>query len=181
MFDGTHFPVRFTDIPATFKSIEDGGNHHVGSAIVRHVELNHPGGSLGFRIDDDDGTSLCYLTDNELAPPGEVTTTPAELARFAHGASLVIHDAQYLSTDMPGKAGWGHSVVDDVLALARDAEVRAVALHHHDPDRDDDALDAIATGAAGWAETNAPRLATYVASEGMSIELTEDGRPPKKR
>ena len=63
----------------------------------------------------------------------------------------MIHDAQYLSTDMPGKRGWGHSVVDDVLALARDSECRAIALHHHDPDRDDDALDAIANAAASWA------------------------------
>jgi phosphoribosyl 1,2-cyclic phosphodiesterase len=182
MFDGTHFPIRFSDIPATFKSTEELGEHRVGSARISHIELNHPGGSVGFRIDDDeDGTSMCYLTDNELHPPGDVTTTPAELARFAHGASLVIHDAQYLSTDMPGKAGWGHSVVDDVLALARDAEVRAIALHHHDPDRDDDALDAIANAAAGWATDHAKHLTTYVASEGLAIELTEDGRPPPKR
>ena len=178
MFDGTHFPIRFSDIPATFKSVEDFDSHQVGSAVVRHVDLNHPGGSVGFRIDDEDGTSLCYLTDNELNPPGAVTTTPAALARFAHGASLVIHDAQYLSTDMPAKAGWGHSIVEDVLALARDAEVRAVALHHHDPDRDDDALDAIGTGASGWAADHAPRLATHVASEGLALELTADGRPP---
>ena len=43
--------------------------------------------------------------------------------------------------DMPAKRGWGHSVVDDVLALGRDAEARTVALHHHDPWRDDHALD----------------------------------------
>jgi phosphoribosyl 1,2-cyclic phosphodiesterase len=181
MFDGDHFPIRFTDIPATFEQVETVGDHRVGSAHVRHVELNHPGGAIGFRIDDDDGTSLCYLTDNELYPPGDSVTTPAELAKFAHGASLVIHDAQYLSTDMPAKRGWGHSVVENVLALARDAECRAVALHHHDPERDDDALDAIATGAASWAATHAKPLRTSVAREGMAIELTEDGRPAKKR
>jgi phosphoribosyl 1,2-cyclic phosphodiesterase len=181
MFDGDHFPIRFTDLPATFEQAELQADHRVGSARVQHIDLNHPGGAVGFRVDDDDGTSLCYLTDNELHPPGTVTTTPEELARFAHGASLVIHDAQYLSTDMPAKRGWGHSVVDDVLALARDSECRAVALHHHDPDRDDDALDAIATGAAGWAADHARQLHTYVASEGVTIELTEDGRPAKKR
>ena len=176
MFDGDHFPIRFSDIPATFVSVEDLVEHRIGSARIRHIELNHPGGAVGFRIDDADGTSVCYLTDNELHPPGPVTTTPEELARFASGASLVIHDAQYLRADMPAKAGWGHSVVDDVLALARDAEVRMVALHHHDPDRDDDALDAIGAAAAGWATTHARGLATHVAREGLTIELPPDGR-----
>ena len=72
MFDGTHFPVRFTDIPATFKSRRAScGEQRIGSARITAIELNHPGGASGFRIDDDDGTSLCYLTDNELHPPGD--------------------------------------------------------------------------------------------------------------
>lgn len=48
----------------------------------------------------------------------------------------------------------GHSQIDQVLELAR--QVRAVALHHHDPDRDDDALDAIAGTSAAWAAQHAP-------------------------
>jgi ribonuclease BN (tRNA processing enzyme) len=126
---------------------------------------------MGFRIDDEDGTSLCYLTDNELQPPGDVATTPDELARFARRTSLMIHDAQYLPSDMPAKRGWGHSIVDDVLSLAAAAETRAVALHHHDPDRDDDALDAIAVRAAAWAKTHAPGLGTHVAREGLAVDL----------
>jgi phosphoribosyl 1,2-cyclic phosphodiesterase len=171
VFDGDHFPVRFEDLPAKFENANDVGEHRVGSARVRHIALNHPGGSTGFRIDDDDGTSLCYLTDNELDPPTAPVTTPAELARFADGATLMIHDAQYLRTDMPAKRGWGHSVVDEVLALARQANVGTLALHHHDPDRDDDALDAIATGVKAWAAEHAPGLATMVAREGFVVDL----------
>jgi phosphoribosyl 1,2-cyclic phosphodiesterase len=171
IFDRAHFPVAFSDLPASFQRVEDFGDHRIGSATVRHIELNHPGGATGFRIDDADGTSVCYLTDNELEPPGERTTTPAELARFAHGTNLMIHDAQYLATDMPGKLGWGHSVVDQVLALARDAEVRTLALHHHDPDRDDDALDAVGEHAAGWTRQNAPALTALVAREGATMTL----------
>lgn len=173
MFDGEHFPVRFADLPAQIDRRPPAREHRVGSARITGIELNHPGGSVGFRIDDDDGTSLCYLTDNELVPPTGQVTTPAQLARFAAGASLVIHDAQYLPSDMPAKRGWGHSLVDDVLALARDAEARAVALHHHDPDRDDAALDAIAAGAAAWAAGHAPVLTTIVAREGLELELAQ--------
>ncbi len=173
LFDGEHFPIRYDDLPATIERIEHTSEHRIGSATIRAIELNHPGGSTGFRIDDDDGSSLCYLTDNELSPPAtdQVVVTPNELARFAHGATLMIHDAQYLPSDMPQKRGWGHSLVEEVLALARTAEVRAVALHHHDPDRDDDALDAIAAAAVEWTHNNAPGVRTMVASEGLELDL----------
>jgi ribonuclease BN (tRNA processing enzyme) len=103
--------------------------------------------------------------------PIERVTTPEQLARFAAGTSLLIHDAQYLPSDMPAKLGWGHSQVDEVLALARDAEARAVVLHHHDPDRDDNALDAIAAGAERWAADHARALETIVAREGLMLDL----------
>ena len=171
IFDGKHFPVRFADLPARIEHDETSADLRSGSARVRHVELNHPGSSLGFRIDDDDGTSLCYLTDNELDPPGTPTTSAEELARFAAGASLLVHDAQYVPSDMPAKRGWGHSTVDQVLALGRDAEARVLALHHHEPERDDDALDRIAADADAWTRAHAPAMKAMVAREGESLVL----------
>jgi len=171
MFDGEHFPVRFRDLPAQIDRSAAACEHRIGSARITAIELNHPGGANGFRIDDDDGTSVCYLTDNELDPSSGHVTTPAALARFAAGTSLLIHDAQYLPSDMPAKRGWGHSQVGDVLVLARDAGAAAVALHHHDPDRDDAALDAIAAGAATWAADHARSLETIVAREGLEVDL----------
>lgn len=172
LFDGEHFPVRIADLPARLDRPGYAGDQiRVGSATVRAVRLNHPGGGDGFRIDDEDGASACYLTDNELSPPTGVVSTPAELARFAHGCGLLIHDAQYMREDMPQKRGWGHSVVDDVLALGRDAEARTVALHHHDPWRDDHALDLIAAHARAWCRAHAPAMSTLVASEGLSVDV----------
>jgi phosphoribosyl 1,2-cyclic phosphodiesterase len=170
MFDAMHFPVAFADLPARIERVEEFGEHRVGSATIRHIELNHPGGATGFRIDDADGTSICYLTDNELDPPGARTTTPDQLARFAAGTDLLIHDAQYLADDLPAKHGWGHSLVDQVLALARDAEAHAVALHHHDPERADDALDAIGERAELWTHEHAPALRALVAREGLTLD-----------
>lgn len=171
LFDGEHFPVRLADLPARLeRPAFAGGSLRVGSATVRAVALNHPGGCDGYRIDDADGASVCYLTDNELSAQPCVTP-PAELARFAHGCGLLIHDAQYMADDMPQKRGWGHSVVDDVLALARDAEARTVALHHHDPWRDDHALDLIAAHARAWCRAHAPAMSTLVASEGLTLEV----------
>jgi ribonuclease BN (tRNA processing enzyme) len=138
---------------------------------VRHIELNHPGGATGYRIDDDDGTSLCYLTDNELVPPAAGMVTPEELARFADDATLVIHDAQYLRSEMPIKKGWGHSAIDEVLELGRQSGAHAIALHHHEPERDDDALDRIGKECEEWAKSNAPDLKTIVACEGLELDL----------
>ncbi|MEO8549967.1 MAG: MBL fold metallo-hydrolase [Kofleriaceae bacterium] len=173
MFDTAHFPVAFTDLPATIERVEILGVHRIGSASVRHVELNHPGGATGFRIDDGDGTSIAYLTDNELAPPGTPQSTVDELARFAEGATLLVHDAQYLPADMPAKRGWGHSVVDEVIDLAKRASVETLALHHHDPDRDDAALDAIAANAE--AAMRGTGITSVVAREGLALELHRRG------
>jgi phosphoribosyl 1,2-cyclic phosphodiesterase len=164
MFDGDHFPVRARDLPAKVERPDPVVEVVAGSARVTRVALNHPGGADGFRIDDADGSSLCYLTDNELVRPA-----PAELVKFAAGVDLLIHDAQYLQEDMPAKRGWGHSVLDDVLALGRAAGARRLVLYHHDPGRDDDALDAIGRTATAWAQTEAPGLEVLVAAEGMTL------------
>jgi len=169
MFDTAHFPVAFADLPATIERVENLGVHRIGSASVRHIELNHPGGATGFRIDDTDGTSIVYLTDNELSPPSGAKSSLDDLARFCTGATLLVHDAQYVAEDMPAKRGWGHSVVDEVLELAKLASVQTIALHHHDPDRDDAALDAIAARADRWARANG--LASVVAAEGLELAL----------
>jgi phosphoribosyl 1,2-cyclic phosphodiesterase len=172
LFDGIHFPVPMAEVPAHIELAPSLGKPlRLGSATVQRIALNHPGGCDGFRVDDDDGSSLCYLTDNELDPPPPVSTTPAELARFATDTGLLIHDAQYLPIDMPHKRGWGHSVVGDVLALGRTAGARVLALHHHDPDRDDDALDRVRADAAAWAEANAPAMTVLVAAETQTFDV----------
>jgi phosphoribosyl 1,2-cyclic phosphodiesterase len=179
IMDGEHFPVRYADIPARIRHVEPEGDEvRVGSARVRRIRLNHPGGSDGFRIDDADGASLCYLTDNELSPPGMLVTSVAELALFARGTGLLIHDAQYLPEQMPAKQGWGHSRVDHVLGLGRAAGARALALYHHDPERDDGDLDRIALDAERWASINAPGMHTIVAREGLSLTVGADATTP---
>lgn len=172
IFDGEYFPVRAEDVPAQLsRPPYAGAEVTIGPARVRRVALNHPGECDGFRIDDADGRSLCYLTDNELVPPASYPprTTLAELARFADGADLVIHDAQYLPQDLQAKHGWGHSAIPDVLELGRLCGARRLALFHHDPDRDDDALDRIAAEAAAWLRAHAPGTAGMVAREGLQI------------
>lgn len=171
IFDDIHFPVSANDIPAKVEFVKpESAEWRVGSATVRRIFLNHPGGAQGFRIDDDDGSSIAYLTDNELGSKNAKISVD-ELAHFADGVDLLIHDSQYILADMPRKLGWGHSVVDDVLTLGVMAEPAKLALFHHDPDRDDDALDAIGDRAQRWMAEHSGSTDLIVASEGMTLEL----------
>lgn len=180
LFDGVHFPVRGSDIPARMDLLEPGeGEWQIGSARVRRIALNHPGGAQGFRVDDADGSSVAYLTDNELAPAGSGSAATDELARFSAGVGLLIHDAQYDEPEMAEKRGWGHSSLLSVLELGRKAETPHLVLFHHDPDRDDDALDAIGARAQAWLAEQKSAARATVAREGLVVRL-EGGRelPP---
>ena len=59
------------------------------------------------------------------------------------GVDLLIHDAQYTVEEFPAKATWGHCTVDYAVHVAKEAGARRLALFHHDPTHDDDAVDAI--------------------------------------
>ncbi|APR80569.1 Metal-dependent hydrolase of the beta-lactamase superfamily I [Minicystis rosea] len=178
LFDGVHFPVRGSDIPARMDLIEPGeGAWRIGSALVRRIGLSHPGGAQGFRIDDDDGSSLAYLTDNELAPAGSGSAATEALARFASGVNVLIHDAQYDEPEMTDKRGWGHSSLLSVLELGRMAETAHLILFHHDPDRDDEALDAFGARARWWLNQQKSPTRATVAHEGLVLRLDHGTEP----
>ena len=177
LFDGRRFPLRLHQLPAEIEraKVETPLEARtIGSARLTGIRLNHPGGATGYRIDDADGSSMVLYTDNEL-PPGSRHVVPPivmrELEDFARGASLLVHDAQYLQEDLPLKLGWGHSIVPSVLELGRAAEVHTLALYHHDPDRDDDQLDAIAVASEHWWTDKVGAGAVIVAREGLSLDV----------
>jgi phosphoribosyl 1,2-cyclic phosphodiesterase len=135
---------------------------------VETIRLNHPGGATGYRLTSN-GRSFVYMPDNEL---GAVSPqTPSDhFTQFCRGADVLCHDAQYRTDEMPGRRGWGHSTADEACELAVASDVAHLVLFHHDPDRDDDELDALQ-------ETCAGRLARHgirctVAHEGLVVDLS---------
>jgi len=172
LFDGVHFPVRGQDIPSRLDVLEhDEHEWRIGSARVRRIALNHPGGAQGFRLDDDDGSSIAYLTDNELAPAGSGHEATDALARFASGVSVLIHDAQYDEHEMGEKRGWGHSSFESVLELGTKAETPHLVLFHHDPDRDDEGLDHLGWRAQSILRREKSETVATVAHEGLVLTL----------
>ena len=135
-------------------------------------ELNHPGGGSAYRIEEN-GVTAAYITDNELEPPGKVHTTYDEWVKFCQGVDVLIHDAQYTEDDMPHKHGWGHSLISQVRQLAVDAEVGALVMFHHDPDRTDGELDEIKRENEIFFRNKYASTKCYTAYEGLAIKLAK--------
>lgn len=125
--------MQFVDLPALQP------REH-GPFRITPLELPHPDGVTGFRIEAG-GRSLVYATDVEH---GE--SLRPELIRLAEGADLLVHDAQFHRDEYLGKTsfsrvGWGHSSWEDAVEVARLAGVDQLRLIHHDPRRNDSAVD----------------------------------------
>ncbi|MGB5398376.1 MAG: MBL fold metallo-hydrolase [Gammaproteobacteria bacterium] len=172
--DGNNFPVKADDLPSnsscTFKGAES--ELYEKQIYVVKKPLNHPGGGSAYKITED-GVSCAYVTDNELDPPYKLHTSYDEWVNFLHGVDVLIHDAQYTEDDMPHKHGWGHSLISQVRQLAIDAEIGALVMFHHDPDRTDDELDEIQIENEKHLRSNRAPARSIVAAEGMQIKLSK--------
>jgi ribonuclease BN (tRNA processing enzyme) len=103
-----------------------------------------------------------------------VHTTYDEWVDYLHGVDILIHDAQYTEDDMPHKHGWGHSLISQVRQLAVDAEVKALVMFHHDPDRSDGELDEIKIENESHFKDKRAPAKSYIAAEGMQIKLSKN-------
>lgn len=178
-----HFPLSMRDLNATLQIqplLE--GTFTVGSIRITTQYLNHPVFSLGYRLQAD-GVTLVYATDFEpfALHPLDASKLPAHHEdqrhiRFLEDADLIIHDAQYTLEDFPAKTGWGHMPLEHAVDYAILARAQSLALFHHDPLRDDKALDQLLRRARRRAKGHP--LHVCMASEGQTIELLpQDARP----
>ncbi len=169
--DGSNFPVHAEDLPSQITTVQQVDDYlNAQSFHTVRKDLNHPGGGNAYRIEED-GVSVAYITDNELDPPGAPSTTYDEWVEFCRGVDLMIHDAQYIENDMPGKHGWGHSLISQVRQLAVDAQVKNIVMYHHDPERSDAELDEIAIESARFFRSKNSVIGSYIAAEGLTFEL----------
>lgn len=169
--DGSTFPVRADELPSKVTTVHEQDRYLDGQPFrTTRKLLNHPGGGYAYRIEED-GVIVAYVTDNELEPPGTLSTSYAEWVDFCQGVDLLIHDAQYVENDMPGKHGWGHSLISQVRQLAVDAQVQNLVMYHHDPERTDNELDEIAGDSARFFTSRSSRIGSYIAAEGLTFEL----------
>lgn len=138
-----NFPVKYSDLKARFV-YEEGcpTNFAIGSVAIEPIPLSHPNRGSGYKFIED-GKSFVFLTDNELdfVHPGGCTY--ADYVRFAKGADLLFHDAEYTDEEYRLTREWGHSRYREALDLALEAEVRQFGLFHLNQERTDAKMDVI--------------------------------------
>ena len=170
---GSYFPVHKNDLAASIKVIArplQNNEWYISNAQVSRLKMNHPGGGSCYTIREE-GCKIAYITDNELYPPYRKQTDFLDFVAFAKGSDLLIHDAQYLVSDMPGKSGWGHSVAEEAVKLAMACRVKQLALYSHDPERTDDDIDEIIAHCNEVIDAGEMDLICFGAREGQIIEI----------
>lgn len=162
------FPVTIEQFPGSVRfhdtadSEFDIGGLKVMSRIVPHV-----GPTLGYRVEFG-GRSVAYLSDHQQPHDGSFGVS--EGAReLVEGVDLLIHDAQYTPAEFAMKSTWGHCTMDYALWLAEHCRVGKLALFHHDPTRNDPALDEIGRCAKATAEARG--FEAFAAYEGLTVDV----------
>jgi len=154
------FPARLSGSPARIEYSEiDGSPFRIGDVTIETLPLNHPDGSLAFRLDHA-GRKIVFATDHEHGRP----EVDAALAEFSTGVDYLIYDATYIPAEYESlRRGWGHSTWYAAVAVARAARLKNLILFHHHPEHSDAELESI----LALARTEFPN--TFLAREGDAI------------
>ena len=175
-----YFPVTLDQCGAKIRYHElVEGSFDIDDIKVSTRYLNHPALTLGYRLESD-GVTVVYACDHEphsrlaATGDGEITGQDLRHAEFVSRADLLIHDAQYSAEEYPAKIGWGHSSAEYAVNLGRFAQVKRIALTHHDPLRDDDAIDRLVASIRGKLRQSSSSLEVFAAFEGQIVDVAAD-------
>ena len=128
--------------------------------VVRTAVLNHPDGATGYRIEYG-GKSVCYVTDTEHVPgTPDRNVLGADRGRRHRDLRLHVHRRGVRrSRTSAGAIRPGRKAV----RLCKSAGAKKLVVFHHDPDHDDDRLDAIGR------EVEAAMPGAVMAREGLVL------------
>jgi phosphoribosyl 1,2-cyclic phosphodiesterase len=137
------FPVRLRDLQSLHLHDVGPGTFEIGPFTITADLIIHPGPTLGYRIEEN-GSAMAYMPDHEPAlghrhfPADPEWTSGFDLMK---DVDLLIHDAQYTAEEYEQRVGWGHSTLEQAVALATQAGVKTLVTFHHDPEHTDQMLD----------------------------------------
>jgi phosphoribosyl 1,2-cyclic phosphodiesterase len=183
------FPMPLEAVPANFDfhQVEPGVDFVVGRFHVTPIALNHPFGSVGYRIDAD-GSSWAYVSDTapfdkvlhkqhflagpEPLSPDDLTALGAmreALVKRLKGVDTVVYDTHFLPEEYARFPHYGHSTPDQALEICKEAGVRQLVLYHHAPSHTDDQMDKIA--AEYLAKGASIGIDVLTSFEGMTLSI----------
>lgn len=181
-----YFPVDFAELKSNIVASHiDDGRRRIDGVAVKFYEQTHPGRSWAYSFEKD-GIKVVFATDNEIdlamTPENRLITdldaprqVPPALVDFVRGADLLVADGQYFDEEYAAKVGWGHPRATTVVDLALQAEVKQVAIFHHDPMHSDADVDRKITICKERALRSSRELVVFGAREGLELRI---GDPP---
>jgi phosphoribosyl 1,2-cyclic phosphodiesterase len=190
------FPMALEAVPATFEyhEVEPGVELDIAGFHVMPIALNHPFGSVGYRIDCD-GSSWAYVSDtapfDQVLHKQHFLKGPEPLSeddRIALGAmrdalvqrldgvDTVVYDTHFTPDEYARFPHYGHSTPDQALEICAAAKVRKLVLYHHAPSHSDDQMDKIA--AEYLAKGAKIGIEVLTAFEGMTLPIGPE--PPSE-
>lgn len=187
--ESTYFPVGLRQLPSSIIFSEQREmDFHVGPVRVRSIFVNHPGVTVGYRLDTSTG-SIAFLPDHEsyarmrLHPRadgerGQATqdycrAEDEKLIEFLRGVDVLILDSQYDEAEYQTHIGWGHSCYEDSVATALAAGAKQLFLFHHDPQHDDARISRIVGHAREIVARHKSTMLIEAAREGLEVPLSK--------
>jgi phosphoribosyl 1,2-cyclic phosphodiesterase len=137
---GRYFPIEFKETPSKkiFKRIPE-NSFQIGGADISSIPLNHPQGSVSYKIQDK-GKTIVLATDTEHPEKG----SDQKLVSFVRGADILVYDAMFTPEEYEsGRQGWGHSTWLAGTKVAEEANIGTLYLSHFNPDHSDKQIDDI--------------------------------------
>ncbi|MCM8535815.1 MAG: MBL fold metallo-hydrolase [Lentisphaeraceae bacterium] len=191
--DYSVFPVRTAELSADIKfhNIIEGPVEGIPGFEVFSQFVCHPVTSSGYRVEAD-GKAVFYTGDHEkyfdqyhkgikeedIDPEVKaqmqaiVDVQNDRVIASCKDVDLLIVDTMYMDDEYSDKIGWGHSTVEMGLELGVAANVKHLALSHHDPTKSDDRLDEILKYARKKLDDmGGKHIELSIAQEGKTIKL----------
>jgi len=170
--DDIFFPIPITYMSANlnFNRIEPEEWVEIGNFRVYPMRTSHPGETYAYRIEDGQ-SCLVYATDSEYKRVDPESTK--RFVEFFRNADMLIFDAQYSLTEALDKPDWGHSTAMMGAEFARRAQVKRLALFHHDPTSSDEKIWKAKEQADSYLLSHPDRhtCEVMVAYEGLNLEI----------
>ncbi len=176
--ESPYFPLALDEMPGNieFEELKE-MQFQIGSIPVEACFTNHPGVCVGYRFHTSGGV-IVYMPDNETVARNGTdsansvpSTMDADIVEFIRDADVLILDAQYDAKEYQAHIGWGHGCVDEVVAMAANANVQRLYLFHHDPAHDDRVISSMVMHALAIAKAVGSPMKIEAAREGEVIAL----------
>ena len=147
-----------------FHPFAPGKSFSVGDVSVETLAVNHPGGSIAYKLKGE-GKALAFIPDIEH--PGPDDAPDEALVDFVRGCEALIYDCMFSPQAWEARRGWGHSHWRAGQALCLASGVKRLIPTHFDPRANDDDLES----QNQEANDSTPAITTEFAREGSVIQL----------